>query len=1218
MCFIATRLRSSATLSMCILGAAQASGAPEIVPSPDGFFIDNFGRAIALQADTLIVGAPLQDVDAQDDGAVYVLRWTSAGWSLVQKLDASDGVAFDSFGISLALDGDTLVVGASNGDGAVANSGAAYIFTRTGGVWTEQQKLVASDGAASDTFGGAVSISGDSVVIGAGGDDDQASSSGSAYVFTNDGGSWSQQQKLDAQNGYFNRSLGASVAIDGDSVIVGGPGQPASGEAWVFVRAGGVWSVEQQLVGSEIGGNDRFGQAVFIRGDTAIVTASLDDGQTDTIANAGAAYVFKRTAGVWAEQVILRPFDATTTGQFGQSVHFDGETLAIGAQESFTGDAGAVYLYRIEAGLWVSEGKVVSPTGYATAQFGSSVAVDGDLVAAGGPFFSPGYAFITERVGDRWVGGGQQLRPNDSAILDQYGNATATSGDWLVVGSRSDTVTLSGQGSVRVLRRAGSSYRQTQLLVAPDAATGDNFGHAVAIDGDTLAVGAIGDDISAGDDGSVYVFVYNGSSWVFEQKITPTIPNNSDHFGEYVAIDGDTIVVGSPDRFSAGAVEVYFRSAGVWAFQADLNPGGLTSGADYGQGIAISGETVIAGAPLHDINGITNRGVAYVFTRSGASWAQQGALIPMESTTEAAGLEGDNFGASIAMDGDLALIGAPLADPNNAFNHGAAYLFRSAGGAWSEYARLATPGAIANNYGRSVALRDGVAMVGSIVPIGSTERVAVFRRYGDDWVFRGEIVSPNPANDADFGAALALGEGVAVVGSPFENGSLGSFQGNVWVYPTDDHAFGAVAHNATLSVGENTLAAAIATASAGDAIYASSPAISFGPATNTSSKRLDVIGTGALRLPFDQSVAIRSGSTIATGIGTGIDIYGVLDIDTGASANTQGGALRIRPDGLLTLGLNTTLDASASSTALLEGVVDLGPGAGAAVGGPIQNTGDLSLTDATLQADGGTTNANSLTIIAGAIHDGDFTNNMVTSILSGTFTVLGSIVDNGLMIGDFEALRASPGGLFVQNNYSVGGNATLSLVGGRLTSGGDIDVAINDNTRFDLATSEVRLTSTGGPPQTFERMSRDVGASPDGLNRTLPGHYPLGALRIGPLPTTVDLVDNNDNDNLGQATCEAVYVGALIIDAGSTLNTNGCPVYYQSLTNNGSVDDANNLIQIVDCPADFNHDGVVSGPDLAALLAAWNTGSPVIDLNGDGEVDGADLAGLLAAWGVCN
>ena len=277
----------------------------------------------------------------------------------------------------------------------------------------------------------------------------------------------------------------------------------------------------------------------------------------------------------------------------------------------------------------------------------------------------------------------------------------------------------------------------------------------------------------------------------------------------------------------------------------------------------------------------------------------------------------------------------------------------------------------------------------------------------------------------------------------------------------------------------------------------------------------------------------------------------------------------------------------------------------ARIAGALTGAGDIT-------AD--TTNDGDVTVQADLEHFGDYTNNGVTTIQSGTLTILGALTDNGTIIGDFAATRAS-GGFFVENDYTARSSATLTLLGGTAKFGADADIAINSNTRYDMATSEIRMVGLAGSIQTLERMSTDIGPSPDGLDRTLPGHYPIDTLRVGPTATTVDLVDTHDNDNLGQAQCEAVYVSNLIIDAGATLNTNGCPVYYETLTNNGSVDEPANLIQIAQCEADLTGDGQVDGADLGLLLGSWGTQQG--DLNADGVTDGADLGLILGAWGPC-
>ena len=188
-----------------------------------------------------------------------------------------------------------------------------------------------------------------------------------------------------------------------------------------------------------------------------------------------------------------------------------------------------------------------------------------------------------------------------------------------------------------------------------------------------------------------------------------------------------------------------------------------------------------------------------------------------------------------------------------------------------------------------------------------------------------------------------------------------------------------------------------------------------------------------------------------------------------------------------------------------------------------------------------------------------------------------------------------------------------------LTVRGNYDVAITNNANYHMVQAQLRMA---GSVQALEVMSTDIGPDPDGLDRTLPGHYPIRQLRIGPGLTTVNVVDNHDNDGLGQAQCEAIYVQNLVIESGATLNTNGCKVYYSTLTLDGAVDNPANLIEIVvvlPCPTDINNDGVTNVLDLIDLLLCF--GQPAVpgceaeDVNEDGTANVLDLIDLLLEFG---
>jgi hypothetical protein len=188
---------------------------------------------------------------------------------------------------------------------------------------------------------------------------------------------------------------------------------------------------------------------------------------------------------------------------------------------------------------------------------------------------------------------------------------------------------------------------------------------------------------------------------------------------------------------------------------------------------------------------------------------------------------------------------------------------------------------------------------------------------------------------------------------------------------------------------------------------------------------------------------------------------------------------------------------------------------------------------------------------------------------------------------------------------------------------GDFNNAINANTRYDLSLATLQLEGTG-TEQTLEVMSKDIGANDSGLDRTIAGHYPIGTLRIGPSPSTVRLVDVHDNDNLGQGSCEAIYVDTLRIDAGSRLINTACKIYYNTLINSGTIDFPANVIPLAaPCPGDLNHDGFVDDADFSIFVVAYDlldcadptmpAGCPA-DLNADGFVDDADFVLFAAAY----
>ncbi|MFH1417617.1 MAG: IPTL-CTERM sorting domain-containing protein [Planctomycetota bacterium] len=325
----------------------------ELIPS-DAAPGDLFGKGVAIQGDTVAIGATGNDhAGGTDAGAVYVFVRSGTVWTQDSKLTASDALAGDYFGEGIAIDGDTLIIGSEHDEpGGATDAGAVYVFVRFGDVWTEQAKLTASDPDAGDSFGHSVAISGDTALIDAYRDDHAGGvDAGAAYVFVRSGGVWSQQAKLIAPDAAAGDRFGHSVAISGDLAIIGAYRDDNAagidaGAAHVFTRSGQTWTQAAKLVSSDAAPGDGFGFWIALHVDTALISARFDDHSGGE--DAGAVYVFARSADVWTEQGKLTASDGAGGDEFGTFVALHDDDALIGAwhdDHSGAANAGSAYLF---------------------------------------------------------------------------------------------------------------------------------------------------------------------------------------------------------------------------------------------------------------------------------------------------------------------------------------------------------------------------------------------------------------------------------------------------------------------------------------------------------------------------------------------------------------------------------------------------------------------------------------------------------------------------------------------------------------------------------------------------------------------------------------------------------------------------------------------------------------------------------------------------------
>ena len=350
-------------LALAALASGWSVTQEQFLTSPSPAYSGRYGFSVALDGNTAVVGA-------FGEGMAHVLVRSGATWTTQDTLVGSSG----ALGWSVAIDGDTVVAGARYEDhGGLTDAGAAYVFVRAGTQWFEQARLVASDPEEDARFGSAVTVDGDTAVVGAGTDP-----SGAAYVFTRSGTTWSQQAKLTASDPEPFDQFGDAVDLDGDTLVVGNDfdnegGLFDVGSAYVFVRSGTTWTEQAKLTAPTPTDGATFGHSVAVEGD--VVVAGAPD-LYSPFGNFGAVHVFRRIGTTWTHQAVLTP--GPGVDGFGRGVDLQGPRVAVSAPDTgyFQGSA---HLWVREGFTWTEELYVLAPVvePYGT-RFGVSVALDGE------------------------------------------------------------------------------------------------------------------------------------------------------------------------------------------------------------------------------------------------------------------------------------------------------------------------------------------------------------------------------------------------------------------------------------------------------------------------------------------------------------------------------------------------------------------------------------------------------------------------------------------------------------------------------------------------------------------------------------------------------------------------------------------------------------------------------------------------------------------------
>ena len=342
---------------------------------------DLFGFAVAAGDETVAVGAVRDDAFGVNAGATYLFERSGRLWLLDAKLGAIRGGGL--FGRTLGLDQDTIVIGAT--------SAWTAVFSRSATVWSPVVELIPEGQVGRDFYGWSAALDGDVAVVGAPQDSEAGGSSGAAYVFERSAGGWSQTAKLMASDAYFGEEFGSSVDIDGDVIVVGAPNDDDlgnwSGSAYVFERIAGVWTQTAKLLASDGGPFHSFGASVAVEGLVAIAGAPSATGLEPI---AGAVYVFERDpSGQWTQRSKIIASEGQTSDHLGWSVAMDGGVIVAGPPDDRDHEwrAGAAYVFARDPGReWFELGKIWADDGAADDRLGYAVGISDSVAVIGAPF----------------------------------------------------------------------------------------------------------------------------------------------------------------------------------------------------------------------------------------------------------------------------------------------------------------------------------------------------------------------------------------------------------------------------------------------------------------------------------------------------------------------------------------------------------------------------------------------------------------------------------------------------------------------------------------------------------------------------------------------------------------------------------------------------------------------------------------------------------------
>ncbi|MBN2778606.1 MAG: T9SS type A sorting domain-containing protein [Bacteroidales bacterium] len=704
----------------------------------------SYGQVVSIDGNYAAIGCPGYD---SNSGKVELLEYSGSSWEVVAVLTSSNVNPDDNFGSSVCINQDIVIIGAYNNDELGTNVGMAYIFEKPSSGWTdmtETVKLFPSDGDNSDLFGVSVAVNNDIAYVGASGWDGDFSSEGAIYVFQKTSTTWEDFEEI------------AMLNLSDPSNI------------------------------------DQLGKSISVYDDILVAGVSYDD---ENGTNSGAAYIFEKPVSGWAnatETAKLTATDCSEFNYFGNSVSVYGNTVVVGTSASKGG-----YIFEKPITGWIDATQDAKLTQSIPEQydgFGKFVSIDDQTIIIGAPYsdydgiINSGSAYIYSKPSTGWVDAVENAVIYCSNSEEDFllGSALDISGDIIVVGIPLYSVAYANQGGVCLYHKpvsgwvnnSSEDYFLTPLPYLHNAA--ENAGYSVSISGDYAVMGAYGYNDNSG---LAYVLYYDGSNWNNIAQLSPSDAENDAHFGYSVAIHDDVIVVGAyqsyDSQLGSGSIYVFEKPIDGWSDMTETAKltASVESGRHLGYAIAFDGNTIVAGAPFDNIDGvITMAGSVYVFEKPEDGWAtgHENAIL-QASDPEAS----DYFGSSVAVENDIIVVGHYI-DNENGNSSGSIYVYEKSGENWinaTETTKFSSSNSEANCYfGYSVDISNQIIVAGSFPQLSSIAGFAsVFQKDEGNWVELANLSNSDATSSDNFGIDVSIDNDIIVVGANNNSSSGASY-----------------------------------------------------------------------------------------------------------------------------------------------------------------------------------------------------------------------------------------------------------------------------------------------------------------------------------------------------------------------------------------------------------------------------------------------------------